>query len=74
MTIEDIVKSVSTMSDEEISARLHEIRTSRSSVKEVSSTKRPTKKVEKVEGDISVALGKLSAKDRQMLLALMGGK
>lgn len=74
MIIEDIVKSVQTMSTDEIMQRLRDIRNSRSIVKEVTATKRPAKAAAKADKDITDALKSLSEEDKQMLLQLLGGK
>ena len=74
MIIEDIVKSVQTMSTEEIMERIREIRNSRSVVKEVTATKRPTKTASKTEQALTDTLKGLSDEDKQLLLQLLGGK
>ena len=74
MKIEDIVKSVSTMSDEEITSRLREIRHSRGQQKEVTVSKRPTATKEKASEDVGTALSKLSVDQLKQLALLLGGK
>lgn len=68
MTIEDIVTSVSTMSTEEIKSRLREIRHSRVQSKEVTITKRPTKKAEQKEADLLDMFNGLSEEEKAILL------
>lgn len=73
MVIEDIVKSVSTMTSEEITARLREIRYSRTQQKEVTVAKRPTAAKEKSTDNLTIELEKLDIDQIKKLRAMLEG-
>lgn len=74
MVIDDIVKSISKMSSEEIEARLREIRHSRVTPKDVGTkpTQRPTKRVEEFDEDILDLFSALTQEEKIRLAKNLG--
>jgi hypothetical protein len=72
-TLESLRKDIAILSDDELAARIQEIRNRRASPKELTAKKRSAKKKTTARDSIQDLLAGLNANDIAQLLAKLGG-